>query len=270
MHVNRLVPSAVLCVVLAVGATGCEGSGGSSGKAAALASTSAAASASASPSGPDFTTMSAAQVVDRSRAAMASVGSMHVTGTMISAGDKLTIDLSADKDKNCTGTVSSSAVGSMQLIHTGASTWMKPDAAFLQHIAAQQGGGSADAAVLQLFQGRWLTGGQDDPDLQSMAGMCDLMSNIPGGDSKLTSATKGNATNLNGAPVLTVLVSDDSGPSTLYVSAEGQPYLLRVDDDAPGGGTVNFGDFNKPLTVQAPPADQVVDFSVFQQKLRSA
>ncbi|WP_329584983.1 hypothetical protein OG500_31640 [Kitasatospora sp. NBC_01250] len=37
--------------------------------------------------------------------------------------------------------------------------------------------------------------------------------------------------------------------------------------DSPG--TVDFSDYDKPLTVQAPPADQVIDVSQFQQELQS-
>ncbi|MCC9306978.1 hypothetical protein LN042_07630 [Kitasatospora sp. RB6PN24] len=261
MYSSRLVHSAVLCVVLAGAVTACGSSKGTSSQ--------AAAPGSASQSGSNLSALSASQVLDQAKAAMGSLSSMHAKGYVTTDSDKITLDLSAGKNKDCTGTVSSASDGSMQIIHTSAGTWMKPDATFLQNIASHENS-KAGAAAVQLFQGRWLTGGQDDPDLQSMAAMCDLMANMADDDSKQTGATKGSATTVNGTPALTVQVSDDSGPSTVYVATQGQPYLLRMENKGSDGGSVDFSDFNKPLNIQAPPADQVIDFSVFQQKVKAS
>lgn len=39
--------------------------------------------------------------------------------------------------------------------------------------------------------------------------------------------------------------------------------------DSASPGQLDFGDFDKPLDIQAPPADQVIDLSLFQQKVKS-
>jgi hypothetical protein len=209
--------------------------------------------------------------VDQSKTAMGSLSSLHMTGwTLDDNKQKITFDISGDKDKNCKGTMGVASQGSMQVIHNSSGTWMKPDNAMLQKIASEQGGSAkTNAIVTKMFQGKWMTGGQDQADLKGMAGMCDMISGITADTSKSTGATKGAPTTINGAGALTIQVSDDSGPSTLYVATQGQPYLLRVVSPS-DGSQMDFSDFNKPLTVQAPPAAQVFDLSTLQQKLKSA
>ncbi|TQF03366.1 hypothetical protein E6W39_15430 [Kitasatospora acidiphila] len=277
MYSSRLArSSAVLCAVLAAGATACGGSQGSSGKAAAPASAafpaSASASAAASPSVPDMSSMSADRVIDRIRATMGTVSSVHVAGYAMSDGQKMTLDVSAGKNKNCTGTVTAGDTGSIELIHNSTGTWIKPDATYWKSMATQKGNPQAGDAVAELFKGRWLTGAQDDPDLKGMAEMCGVLAGIDdalGEDSTKTSATKGDYAFVDGARALVVNVTDDSGPTVLYPAADAQPYLLRVVNNGSDGGIVDLSDYDKPLDIQARPADQVIDSGTFQQKVNS-
>ncbi|WP_424708447.1 hypothetical protein [Kitasatospora acidiphila] len=214
--------------------------------------------------------MSAKQIFDASGKAMSGLSSMHVAGTVTSDGQKVTLDLSADKDKNCTGTVTDSGTGSMDILHNSAGTWVRPDAAAWQGIAAQQGTAKSGAAIAEIFKGRWLTGGDSDPDFQQTVGMCDLISGLSDNFSKGSNPILGGHSTVNGIPTVGLLISDDSGPSTLYIATQGQPYLLRVQNNGSDPGTMDLDGFNKPLNVQAPPADQVIDFSKFQQQAKSA
>ncbi|MBX6769375.1 MAG: hypothetical protein IRY90_19855, partial [Actinomadura rubrobrunea] len=45
----------------------------------------------------------------------------------------------------------------------------------------------------------------------------------------------------------------------IYVATEGEPYLLRMDSGA--DARVDLSGFDEPVTVKAPPKDQVVDLS---------
>lgn len=63
---------------------------------------------------------------------------------------------------------------------------------------------------------------------------------------------------------------DGDATGTISVATSAKPYpvrIVQVGGDSPG--TVDFSDYDKPLTVQAPPADQVIDVSQFQQELQS-
>lgn len=53
---------------------------------------------------------------------------------------------------------------------------------------------------------------------------------------------------------------DGAETFTFYVAKEGEPYLLKFTSE--GGKepkSAAFSDFNAPITVTVPPADQVVD-----------
>ncbi|TQF03363.1 hypothetical protein E6W39_15415 [Kitasatospora acidiphila] len=276
MFSHRLVHSAVLCIALAGTVTACGGAkGGSSGQAAApvsaTASSSVSASASATASGLDPYHLSARQILHASGKVMSGLSSMHVSGTATSDGQQVTLDLSADKAKDCTGKVTVSGTGAMDVLHNSAGTWVRPDAAVWQSMAKQAGVPDSGPAVAELFKGRWLTGGDADPDLQETVGMCGLISDMADSFSKDgTNAIVGDPTTIKGTPVISLLVSDGGSRSTLYIATQGQPYLLRVESNDSDPGTMDLGDFNKPLDVQAPPADQVIDYSQFQQKAKSA
>jgi hypothetical protein len=272
MYSSRLaaapVGTAVLCVVLAAAATAC----GPSGKAAAPASAAAAVSASAaSPAAPDVDSMTGDEVLRQIKTTMGTVSSVHVTGDVITGNQKVNFDLLMDKNQNCQGSATIDGTGAMDVVHTGAGTWIKPDDAFWQSMAAQQGKAQAGPAVAGMFKGRWLTGGQDDPDLKAAVGMCGLLAGITGDPTK-SGASRGGYAFVDGQRALVVDVTDDNGngPTILYVPTDGQPYLLREVNNGPSPGRVDLDDFNKPLAVQAPPADQVIDSGALQQQLTSS
>ncbi|MGC0316172.1 hypothetical protein [Kitasatospora acidiphila] len=262
---NRLVRSAVLCAALAVGATACGSKGATNSAAPAPAS----ASAAASPSGPDLSTMSADQISDQAKTAMVSLTSARMAGTTNSDGQKISFKLQMDKQQNCTGTMGIGSSGNVELIHNSTNTWIKPDAAFWQAMAAQEGHAQQGPAIAKLLNGRWVTAPPGDQKMQQIAAMCGLLPHFADDTSKSTGATKGAPTTVNGTPALPINATDDSGPSTIYVATQGQPYALRIEDKSADGGTMDFSDFNKPFTVEAPPADQTIDYTVFQKKLTS-
>ncbi|MEU9133727.1 hypothetical protein AB0D08_37510 [Kitasatospora sp. NPDC048540] len=66
----------------------------------------------------------------------------------------------------------------------------------------------------------------------------------------------------------TVITTDDDGSrNTGYVATDGKPYLVRITHDGAEPGEMNFTNFDRPITVQAPPADSVIDYSQFEAKL---
>jgi hypothetical protein len=60
-------------------------------------------------------------------------------------------------------------------------------------------------------------------------------------------------------------VAEKANNETLYVATEGEPYPVQVQSDT-GQGALDFLEWNKPVDVQAPPPDQVVDLSKFAGK----
>jgi hypothetical protein len=60
-------------------------------------------------------------------------------------------------------------------------------------------------------------------------------------------------------------VIEKANNETLYVATEGQPYPVSAQSNT-GQGGLDFLNWNKPVDVQAPPPDQVVDLSKFTGK----
>lgn len=57
----------------------------------------------------------------------------------------------------------------------------------------------------------------------------------------------------------TIVLSGSTGNSKVYVGIDGPAYLLRVVPA--GGGSLDFLDYGSPVTLAAPPPNQVVDIS---------
>jgi hypothetical protein len=264
----RIITSGVLCALLATGATACGTTKGTGAQAVPASSAPVSASPSPSPSA-NLDSMTAAEVESAAQKAMAGLKSLRVAGTMTSDNQKITLDLSADKAKNCVGTVTIADMGSLEIRHTAAGTWIKPDQAFWKSVAAQQGKPQAGAMAAEIFKGRYLTGGPDDADMKEMTSMCDIIEGIANDDSAPTDATKVGTQTINGIKALGVKDTSDGTTSTGYVAEEGKPYLLRLVKEGAEGGQLDLSDFDKPLDIQAPPADQVIDMSMFKKKLNS-
>jgi hypothetical protein len=60
--------------------------------------------------------------------------------------------------------------------------------------------------------------------------------------------------------VTVIGVVEEASNETLYVATEGEPYPVQAHSHT-GRGALDFLDWNKPVDVQAPQPDQVVDLS---------
>lgn len=67
--------------------------------------------------------------------------------------------------------------------------------------------------------------------------------------------TKGEVTEYQGQPAITLV---DSDGAKLYVSLVGEPYPLAIET---AEGTLEFTDIGADITIEAPPADEVIEFS---------
>ncbi|MFE9422740.1 hypothetical protein ACFYNO_07245 [Kitasatospora sp. NPDC006697] len=289
MFASRLLPASVLCAALFAGATACGGAKSHTGQAAAAPSAStvsaaasaapvsaapaAAASPSASPSptGIDYANMTADQIGNAMQTALSSVTSMHLAGTFNTDDGKMTLDILSAKD-DCDGNFSVAQMGSFEVVHIGNSTWLKPDSVFWHTIATQKGHASSGSALAELYKDKYLTGADNDPNLKSLAAMCDMVKALTKkDDSSGGSATKGAVTTVNGqsAIAMNVTQADGTAGGTIYLATQGQPYPLRLQQPGAKGGQVDFKDYNKPLNIQAPPADRVIDYAQVQKKVDS-
>ncbi|WP_371493537.1 hypothetical protein OG871_38750 [Kitasatospora sp. NBC_00374] len=262
---KRLVATAVACSALIVGASGC---GQDKAPAAATASAAASSTSAGAAGHLDTGKLTAAEIEKQARDAMASLSSVKVAGNLVTDGQKMTLDLATDTKGNCQGKVGIADMGEIEIIHTAGVSYMKPDAAFWKAIGGRGTNPQAGAMAAELFKGRYLTGAKDDPKLAGLAAMCDLVKAMTDDEETDPDAVKGAAATVNGVKTFTVVTTDDDGAkTTAYVATDGKPYLVKVTHDGKEPGEMVFSDFDKPITVQAPPADNVIDYSQFKAKL---
>ncbi|WNF30419.1 hypothetical protein RI138_28330 [Streptomyces sp. C11-1] len=210
----------------------------------------------------DIDSLSAEEIVDRSRDALLGVSSLHLSarGSLDGSGSDVSLDLTLDREGNCAGGVDMGDEGSVEIVKRGNDVWLKPDAAFWEtHVPI---GGSAFDAILD---GRYMKAEADHPRLLTVTEVCDLDTfreliedNADVADRG--TLTKGERTEVNGAPAVPVTRAEGRERVTAYVAAEGEPYPVRITvRDASEEGTVNFSGFNRPVPTATPSADETVD-----------
>ncbi|MCX4392655.1 hypothetical protein [Streptomyces sp. NBC_01767] len=208
--------------------------------------------------------LSAQQIADRSRDALLSARSLHLSarGELGDNSPPMALDLTLDRDGNCTGSVDlGKSQGSVRIVKRGDDIWVKPDANFWKNQVP--GGGSAFAAILN---GRYMKGSADDPRLRDLANGCDLdtFRKLVGdnADNDRGTLNKGRRTTLDGAPVVPLTRMRDGRTLTTDVAATGKPYPLRITVQGAGAdAVVGFSAFDKPVPTTTPPPDQTYDIS---------
>ncbi|WP_143200458.1 hypothetical protein [Kitasatospora sp. CB01950] len=234
---------------------GCGGSGHPTGPGAAGTRAAGTTTAASSAPGPDngAAAQQPAEILQRSAQALRDARSVRAVGTVAGGGAPITMDLRLDLDGNCTGTLSESDVGGLQVVKAGQQLWIKPDQAFWQNH-----GGSAMADAVG---DRYLKTTSDDPDFGEVTGLCDLGS-LADQLGAADDLTKGATSTVQGRPAVALSRTTDGGTTvTLYVATDGQPVPLRLEQEA---GTVDFSEFGTPVPSATPGPDQSVDIDQIQ------
>jgi hypothetical protein len=216
--------------------------------------------------------MDADDIVGLARGVSLGLRYVRVTGTATDSGVKLGLDISIGPNEECHGALTyPSGLGAVEIRHTKAGTWLRPDAAYWRHAAAAAGRSDRGDAVAALLNGKFLTSSQDDPQLKAVLQVCGAGYEVSQMTEKPATYTKGSTGTVNGTPTVSVDgLATDGSRFTLHVATQGKAYILRLETSGDGSEQLDLSDFDKPTTVEVPPADQVVDTSQFQQKLNSA
>ncbi|MFF4227763.1 hypothetical protein [Streptomyces sp. NPDC001820] len=209
----------------------------------------------------DLSGLTADQIADKAVATTRAARSLRMAGHVSSEGERTTVDLAMDNKGACTGKLG--LVGTAELRQVNKILYMKADEKFWR--ASLNEGSSSDPGrerFVELVKDRWIK--MPASSARDMGGVCDLKAMLEDRDmnkSDRQGMTKGPDAEVNGLPTTTLVKKKAGGETiTLYVAKKGKPYLVRVvktGGDAPG--TMTFSDFDKPVKVVAPPADQVVD-----------
>jgi hypothetical protein len=231
MRLNFFYRSAVAPGVLAVAVLATACGGGSSPSTAPRAKT-------------------AAEVLPAMQKAVKTATSVHMVGSAVSGGQKITFDMSFYGKAEMSGTFGEGG-GSVLLMVVGRNTYFKLDAGFLKM-------SKLPAAECSLICGKYLeepgTANQVTGDMSMTSLSSQLFGELPASVTKDKSKLFVPA-KLGGQSVLQFR----GGGYTIDVAASGTPYPVMVADSS--GDNVTFSEWNSVQPSSAPPAGAVVNLS---------
>ncbi|MFB7375343.1 hypothetical protein ACFC0D_36535 [Streptomyces sp. NPDC056222] len=226
--------------------------------------------AAPSPSPDPFEGLTADRIGDRAVTATQSATSLRMTGRVESDGQQLDIDLAVDDQRECTGRMTIGG-GTAELRQADGITYIKGDERFWRVSMTSQGIPEPQIGpTIELLEGRWLkiTPGQaGSGDLSGVCDLKELLADLDEDDGERRGLTRGPDAEVEGTPVATLLKKRPGGETTtVSVSQEGKPYILKmVKTGGEEPGTIVFSDYDKPVKVVVPPADETVDLTKLDQ-----
>jgi hypothetical protein len=191
------------------------------------------------------------EIVAEAKAAADSASSVHVSGTIMSGGTPLTLDMDLVAGKGGRGRLAENGLG-FELIQIGETVYINGSAAFDRHY-----GGATGA---QLLQGKWLKAPASSGSFATLSSLTDLHKLL---DTALAShgpLAKSGTTTVEGQKVVGVTEAAQGG--TLYVATTGKPYPIEISKAGAGGGKIVFDRWNEPVVLTAP--SSVIDLSQLQ------
>lgn len=201
-----------------------------------------------------FAEQDGAEVRDAAAAAMGGLESLRVTGELTVDGEQISIDLASSSGGDCTGTIGVDGADA-EVLSAGGETWFRPSEEFWR----AQGGAQADQ-IIELVDGRWVVLGGDE----GFAELCDLdqlLEELLDEADEGTTYETGEVSDVDGVSAVAVVSTDEDGEvSTGYIAVEEPHLLLRIEKtEGEEPGTVDFSEFDEPVEVEAPAADDTVD-----------
>ncbi|MFJ7958325.1 hypothetical protein ACIQ62_18755 [Streptomyces sp. NPDC096319] len=259
---RKLRAAAVVCAVVVVtGPAPVAAWAAAGGPAAAQAGAAAPA-----PSPDPFAGLSADEIGERAVDATRSATSLRMTGRVVSEGQPLDIDFAVDDHDQCTGLIRIQG-GTAELRRVDHITYMKGDEAFWRASMSSQGLPEPQITVtIELIKGRWLKIAPGQEGSEDLSGVCDLkglLADLDKDEDDSTGLVRGPDGTVGKTPVATLVKHRAGGETTtVSVSQRGKPYILKMvkaGGDEPG--TMVLSDYDKPVKVKVPPADETVDLS---------
>ncbi len=195
------------------------------------------------PAGP-LAGLTAGEILTRAAADLEAASSVHLTGSTKVPGQTTVVDLTVGA-RGCTGTLAIAGQGSVLLLGTGDTVWMKPDEQFYK-------AAGVSAAELSRLTGKYLRISSGKSGIGALCYLGQLATQISGGAGHVV---LGQTTTVLGQPALQL--NDVKQPGDAYVTTSARPEFLRVGSGA--GEYMDFTGYNAPFTVTPPPAAQTVD-----------
>jgi hypothetical protein len=220
------------------GTSGTSGTSGTAGSAAAYAQT------------------PVAQIKSDVESALKDATSLHMAGSIVESTQQIDFDVSLDTSGNCTGTMGLHGQ-TIELLGVGGDYYFKAPRAFWR---------SQDAAhvdqIWSIVGGKWVKmgSGSQGSEMSSLCNLTDFTNGLFGDKSKDRQTKVVGPSQFQGQPTVQLSGRSDSGsPTTIQVLAATPHYPVRLD--AGRQGEMTFSRFDEPVSVTAPPPDEMVDLS---------
>jgi len=248
MRTRRLSAAVLLSTLTVAGPTACgpEKSGGADATASAPA---APASPLVRNSPPVSEPVALLRKVRTAGAALTSVKTSYTNH----GRQGVTGSVSADRDGNCVGTLDVEGTGGAQIIRSGTTVWMKPDARLK---------GTLMLSVADLIGDKWLAySAHGITTAAKFADFCDLglelqeQAGVAEGGGEAGPFGAAVPKTVDGTEVLTFPLRDLTyGELEAAVTRTAEPHLLSLSGDTIA---VAFSEFDEPVPATPPPADQL-------------
>jgi hypothetical protein len=206
--------------------------------------------------GDDFTDQSGEEIADASKAAMKDLDSVKVSGSVSTDGAETRIDVQADADGNCTGSIGVGD-GTAELLGVDGDLWFKPD----ETLWRDKGGADADQIIAAVGD-KWVVAPEGQDGFDQFCDVSDLMDEMLKDDGDESTYTKGDTQDVDGDQAIAVDNKDSKGTSTGYILVDDPHYLVKIEKtEGDDTGTVTFSEFNADVDVEAPADDEIIDLS---------
>ena len=191
------------------------------------------------------------QVESVVRTAFEGASAVHIKGTLVNSTGSLSLDLQLNKDNTASGTIGEGGP-TIPLIAVNGKYYVQ----FTQQLISS----STDTAVAQIapqLTNKWVS---SDASMAStmVSGVKPLLTYT----SFVTSmfAQDSEVPTLTGTDVVDntpAYVYESKDGSTVYIGKAAPHYLLRMTAPASGSGQLDFTNWNQPVPVTAPPANEI-------------
>jgi hypothetical protein len=205
-----------------------------------------------SSSGNGVESKSPTEILQTTKEAASKAASVHISGSIVSGGKPIALDMELLAGKGGKGTISQEGF-KIKLIQTGGSVYINGSSAFYKHVSG--------AAAAQLLQGKWLKAPADSGELASLAELTDLGKLVDTALSGHGSLTKGSTATVEGQKAIGL--NDTSKGGTLYVATSGKPYPLEITKTGKESGKVILDRWDQTVTLKAPAG--AIDISELQK-----
>jgi hypothetical protein len=185
------------------------------------------------------------EILAAAKSAADGAASVHVAGSIESAGQPISLDMELVADKGGRGQLELGGLG-IQLLDLDRTVFVKGNAAFYSHFLGAGAPGQ--------LRGRWLKASAKSGTLAQLASLADLHEVIDTALEDHGTLSRAAPTTIDGKRALGITDSADGG--TLYVAATGAPYPLEIAEAGSGAGRLVFDRWNQPVTL-TPPSDAV-------------